>query len=308
MKRFVKILLVIVITVVVGIIIAGVVKRDRIEIPSGMDGGYVKIGEMKIRVLQKGKGKDILLIHGTPGSIEDWNPIIDELAKRYRVTVYDRPAQGYSGVSPDGYSVEINARCADALIEKLKLVNPVVVGHSYGGVVVMNMAAHNDTRVKAYVVVSSPAYYYNIKPELLNRLVRLPLTGRGIAVMLRPLGASLVEKGMKSAFYPNENAIPAGFIEMKKDIILQPKVIIAQARERARLHDDIAAVLPRYPGIRSKIFLVWGSSDNALTVSSMKKIHEVVPGSKTMIFEGTGHMVQFAHPRELIRIIDRAAH
>jgi hypothetical protein len=32
---------------------------------------FVKIGANKIRYIQKGKGKDILLIHGMLGSIED---------------------------------------------------------------------------------------------------------------------------------------------------------------------------------------------------------------------------------------------
>src|SRR5690554_5665765 len=51
---------------------------------------FITIGDEKIRYLQKGEGKDILFIHGTPGSIEDWKELIDSLSQNFRVTAFDR--------------------------------------------------------------------------------------------------------------------------------------------------------------------------------------------------------------------------
>lgn len=64
------------------------------------DHNYINIQGNKIRYSQSGEGRDLLLIHGTPGFLEDWNAIAAELAKDYRVTCYDRMGHGYSEQSP----------------------------------------------------------------------------------------------------------------------------------------------------------------------------------------------------------------
>lgn len=59
-------------------------------IPSGFKGNIIDVMNQQIKIYQTGSGKDVLLIHGLPGCIEDWETIIPELSKKFRVTVYDR--------------------------------------------------------------------------------------------------------------------------------------------------------------------------------------------------------------------------
>src|SRR5512132_3060977 len=84
---------------VVGLAVVGRLSKDRIEIPPNHSGQYINIQGEKIRCYTTGTGPDILLIHGLPGLIEDWNPIFEAAAGRYRVTAYDRPGHGYSAES-----------------------------------------------------------------------------------------------------------------------------------------------------------------------------------------------------------------
>ncbi|HEY1406552.1 MAG TPA: alpha/beta hydrolase, partial [Spirochaetota bacterium] len=219
MKKFVKIVIGIVAVLFAALLIVGALSRDKIEIPAGFAGQYVDVNGVKIRYVQKGNGKDILLIHGTPGSIEDWNPVIDTLAQKFRVTAYDRPANGFSSAEGCDFSVAYNAKTAFALIDTLKLSKPLVVGHSYGAAVAMNMATENDPRVKGFVVESSSAYSYHARKTMLGRLIRLPLVGRGFSVIISSVAGGMIDKGMKMAFHPNEDAIPSGFIDMKKMMI-----------------------------------------------------------------------------------------
>ena len=109
--------------------IAGLAHRPNTEIPEGAQGRHVMVNGVPIRVLQQGSGRDVMLIHGSPGSLEDWKPVMDALPDSLRVTAYDRPGHGYSG--DDGrYSYEDNADVALAVIDTLKLEHVVVVGHS----------------------------------------------------------------------------------------------------------------------------------------------------------------------------------
>ncbi len=65
---------------------------------------YLTIGKERIRCFQKGTGKDVLLIHGTPGSIEDWNGIIDSLSKDYMMV-------RNNATSVDAFKFKIGLRC-----------------------------------------------------------------------------------------------------------------------------------------------------------------------------------------------------
>ena len=120
--------------------VLGATYSPNTTIPAGMPGRHVVVNGVPLRVVQEGQGRDVLLIHGSPGSIEDWDSITGALAASFRVTRYDRPGQGYSG--DDGqYSQEHNGEIALGLIRALGLSRVVVVGHSYGGSTALAMAA-----------------------------------------------------------------------------------------------------------------------------------------------------------------------
>src|SRR4030095_3740654 len=102
-------------------------------IPEGFPGHYVEANGLKLRVLQMGQGPDVLLIHGTPGSLEDFAPLMEILSFNHRVTAYDRPGHGFSAGMNFPYTLQHNAKTARALIQVLGLKDVVVVGHSYGG-------------------------------------------------------------------------------------------------------------------------------------------------------------------------------
>ena len=80
MKKIVKILLYLFAAIMLIFSIVGIISRDKINIPANFEGKYIEISGIKVRYNQIGKGPDILFIHGVPGSIEDWEPIISSLS------------------------------------------------------------------------------------------------------------------------------------------------------------------------------------------------------------------------------------
>src|SRR4051812_48361268 len=103
-----------------GLLAVGASYRPNTKIPAGFRGRHVMLGDLPIRVLQEGQGRDLLLIHGCPGSLEDFRPVMSALSGSFRLTAFDRPGHGFSG--DDGqYSYEHNAEIALALVEKLGL-------------------------------------------------------------------------------------------------------------------------------------------------------------------------------------------
>lgn len=271
------------------------------------NGNFIDIMSQQVRVYQTGSGEDILLIHGLPGCIEDWETIIPELSKKYRVTVYDRPGHGFSSANELKYNLEQNVDFAFALIDKLKLNNPVVVGHSYGGSIVVAMAVRNQPNVKAFVAVS-PITSAKGQPDLIFRILKIPAIGPASVWLVKLLtGCSLVNKGLDRAFDPNQKDMPQDFAGIRCMIISQQKMIKTSAHEEIALRTDVEKMMPLYGGIKKPLYIVHGESDKAVPVTEGEALYKAVPGSKLTRLSDTGHMVQYAKPAEVIMVIDEAA-
>ena len=276
-------------------------------IPAGFQGNLVEINDQQIRVYQTGSGPDILLIHGLPGCIEDWETIIPQLSKKYRVTAFDRPGHGFSIANKLKYNLAQNADFAFALIDKLKLNNPVIVGHSYGGSTVLEMAERSTSNVKAFVSVS-PVTSSRGKPDTIFYILKTPVIGPASAWLVKLFtGCSMIREGLDEAFNPNQKDMPQGFAENRCMIFSQPKVIKTLSREEMTMRADVNRMTPLYGNIKKPLFIVHGERDKVVPVADGMLLHKAVPGSKLILYKNTGHMVQYAKPSELIGVIKEAA-
>jgi pimeloyl-ACP methyl ester carboxylesterase len=124
--------------------------------PKSLKGNFLSINGERIRYFQNGNGKDILMIHGTPGSLEDCDSLVDSLAKDYRVTVFDRLGHGYSSSKHYNYHLRENVDLVNIIIDSLHLKNPLLVGHSYGGSTLVHYAVHHANEKKLQMIIIDP--------------------------------------------------------------------------------------------------------------------------------------------------------
>lgn len=302
MKKVTRIVLAVCALVLFILIVAGI-SRDVIEIPQGFGGVYVTIRDVKIRYKQVGRGPDLLFIHGLPGSIEDWEPLIDDLSSRYRMTLYDRPGHGFSASHID-YTLGHNAEIALGLIDELELKDVIIVGHSYGGSILMAIAVQESPKVKGFIAVGGASYEVeHIDP--LYRIISLPLIGRGFAVIASAaVGSGMLAEGIEQAFHPNLNAIPAGYSEKRHAIWLQTKVISSIAKEELNLNPDLRRLIPRYRDIQKRFIMIHGADDRLVPADDSRRLHSDIRNSRLVILEGIGHQVQFAQPDAIVEAID----
>ncbi|MBK5287196.1 MAG: alpha/beta fold hydrolase [Acidimicrobiia bacterium] len=82
-----------------------------------------------------GEGRDLVLVHGITESRHAWDPVIDALESRWRVVNVDMRGHGESERRAPYDAVTMAADLA-AVVTGLGLDEPLVVGHSMGGVIV----------------------------------------------------------------------------------------------------------------------------------------------------------------------------
>ena len=84
----------------------------------------------------------VLLVHGMSCNRTHWKAQVDFLAQHHRVVAYDQRGHGESSLAADGeYGVPSFVSDACRLCAHLGLEQPIVMGHSLGGVTAIMLAA-----------------------------------------------------------------------------------------------------------------------------------------------------------------------
>jgi len=136
-------------------------------------GRFVDVPGARLHVVERGQGPTLLMVHGLGGQLGHFTyGIVDQLATQYRVVAVDRPGSGYSVRAP-GASAALGAQ-ADALaalIDRLQLGRPVVVGHSLGGAVALALAQRHPQRVAGLALVAPLTHLVQGVPAAFSGLV-----------------------------------------------------------------------------------------------------------------------------------------
>ena len=92
-----------------------------------------------------GEGRDLVLVHGLTDSAGTWGVIVPTLAEHYRVTTLDLRGHGRSG-DAGTYDSMAMAQDLEAVVTAAAIEEPLLVGHSLGGIVVTAYGASAPTR------------------------------------------------------------------------------------------------------------------------------------------------------------------
>jgi pimeloyl-ACP methyl ester carboxylesterase len=290
----------------VALTLVGALQRPADRWPANALGTRIVVSDVPVRYAQAGHGPDVLLLHGSPGSIEDWSPIVGRLTDRLRVTAFDRPGHGYSGGADLPHTPDENARFTLELIRTLGLRNVVLVGHSYGGITGLALAERNPEEIRAFVLVAARGYSPVIVGPLF-RVLAVPFFGAGVAAAVGPwIGPGQIDSGIRASFGPNADLIPPGFVARRVAIWNRPTVAVTLSQERVTLAAALDAMSPHYPEIRKPVVLVCGEDDER-PYRDVGRLARDIPNARLVTFPNTGHYVQYARPDDLARIIEDAA-
>jgi haloalkane dehalogenase len=150
---------------------------------------------IRTRVIERGSGPALLLLHGNPDNADEWRRIIDALADRYRCIAPDLPGYGARGNSyapPRGwlYTVPNQVAFVDELLATLGVDDVMLAVHDIGGIMGVPWAARNTGRLRGVVYTNTVAYpgfeWFPMarlfgSPKLVHRLrARLLMRGLGL--------------------------------------------------------------------------------------------------------------------------------
>jgi proline iminopeptidase len=239
-----------------------------------------------------GSGTPLVLVNGGPGFDHAYlhAPAWERMAKDRRVVFYDQRGNGRSGPLADGVACGLAEQIADleALRVHLGFERMDLLGHSWGGYLVMAYAARHPERVAHLAIVDSGApkiqdtvfLFKNIYPETQAREDALAFE---VELGDEQAIADDLREYLSMLFYdPNQRD---AFLARAKEFRYSQKVNKAVFGDATRFDLN-----PELPGLRMPTLVVTGRYDFNVAPSVAWGIHRAIPGSEFAVFEKSGHL------------------
>jgi pimeloyl-ACP methyl ester carboxylesterase len=244
-------------------------------------------------------GPPVVMLHGASSNLEVMRqPVGEQLARKHRVILIDRPGHGWSTrARPEDSTPEIQARMIEEALTKLGVGRAIFVAHSWAGALGARIALDYPQAVAGLVMLAPVAYPWPGGVGRYNKLIATPVVGPLFAYTITlPLGMLLADSGARGVFLPQ--TMPDGFVKnTATPLLLRPREFIANARDLVTLKAAVAEQAPRYGEIKAPVTIITGDADKTVSINiHSRPFAAAAPNVKLIVLPGVGHMIQNAVP------------
>ncbi len=246
-------------------------------------------------------GLVFVLAHGLGGRWQHWMENVPELAEHGRVIAVDLPGFGRSGPPSGGYSIDAFADAIAELVTQLNLPKVVLVGHSLGGPVAQRLAHRHPELVGAVVLAAGTVQAFaavlgmqRAGYNLLRRPATVVATYFEVLTAGLPVPAFLRNRLIEHPrlrrlvlwpYLHRPEALPSESVALLVDGV-GARGVLPTARAAGRLRPGQWLTQVSCP-----VLAIGADHDAIAPLTELARFAESVPGARTVVLEGTGHMV-----------------
>lgn len=141
----------------------------------------IKYKNKNIAYSVSGEGNAVIFLHGYIESLNVWDNFVELLNQKYKVIAIDLPGHGNSEVFGEISTMSIMADTVNAVLEEEQIKECVVIGHSMGGYVTMELVDQKNEKLKGFCLFhSTPFADTDEKKEVRDRLIKSIEQGKKI--------------------------------------------------------------------------------------------------------------------------------
>jgi len=248
----------------------------------------VRDGKFQVQLAEGGTGENLIFLHGEDGFTER-TPFLDQLAQHFHVYAPVHPGQGGSNGLEHLDDLWDLMVFYEELMQQLGIDRAHAIGHSYGGMLAAELAAH--------------------RPEMVSRLVLID--SLGLWLDDSPISDFFVltaEERAKTMWFDSEcDAARAAFTE-PTDPEEKMETELARTTTLAAVGKFIWPIPDR--GLTKRIhritmpaLLVWGDSDGMVSMKYAHAFQSLLPNSSLKVIEKSGHLPHEERPSEVLEAI-----
>jgi len=246
-----------------------------------------------------------VLLHGFGSQTMTWRHLMPALAEIGPAVAFDRPAFGLTerplpGAWPRGanpYAPESQVALTIALMDAYGLERAVLVGHSAGGAIAVEVALAHPDRVAALVLVSPAVVRGGGAPAWTRPLLHTPQMGRIGPMIMRQLGGEAGESFLRAAYARPERLDPI-------DVSAYRRALGVHDWDRA-LWELVKASreprsLPRLASVRVPVLVVSGAQDGIVPLAQSEEVAAALPDATLVALPDCGHVAHEECPNGVL--------
>lgn len=206
------------------------------------------------------KDDAIVLLHGWGQNIDMMKSVGDQFQSNHRIIIVDLPGFGLSSEPKYPWELDDYVEFLDILLTNLKVKNPIIIGHSFGGKIGLLYAS--DKSVKKLVCLASP-YKKKIKKDTLK--LKILKTAKKVPGINKLEG--FAKRHIGSTDYKNAS-------EMMRNILVN------------HVNLDITENVKK---IKCPTLLIWGTMDMQVSINDAYELEKLIDNCGLVTYDGCTH-------------------
>lgn len=224
--------------------------------------------------------KTVVILQGWGTHLGVYDSVANCINSEYKVIQFDLPGFGGSDEPKEGWNVDAYADFFCEFMKKLEIKKAILIGHSYGGRVIIKLAARDvlPFEITNIVLIDSAG----ILPK---RTLKQKINVKKYKALKKVLNTKVIyalfpeliddwRSRQGSADY--RNATPV----MKQCLVMA-------------VNEDLTELLPK---IKQDTLLIWGDKDTATPIEDAKIMEQRIPNSGLAVLKGAGHFSFLEQP------------
>jgi 3-oxoadipate enol-lactonase len=240
-----------------------------------------------------GSGPDLVLLHAFPSCHEMWLPVAQQLAQRYRVTLYDLRGLGKTPPGADIVRMSDHAADLECVCKQAGIQKAIFAGSSIGGYILFEYWRTYRDRVRALILCDTRAAADSDEA----RATRL----KAAEEVLQKGTTQFIETNLQKLLGESTRRNRKDIVDATRNTmrLSTPAGIAAVQRGMAERPDSTATLAT----INVPTLLLCGEEDTITPPVEMRAMQVRIAGSTFVPLPRAGHLAVFENPAESTKAI-----
>jgi pimeloyl-ACP methyl ester carboxylesterase len=238
--------------------------------------------EKDFKFIDEGHGDVLLLLHGLFGALSNWEGVVSQFSKNFRVLIpmlpiYDMPIReaGLEGLR----------KFVEEFVALKNLDNMIIMGNSLGGHVALVYTLKNSEKVEKLILTGSSGLFEDSMGGSFPKRGNYEYIKERVAYTF--YDPNVATKELVDEVFETTNSIP-------KCLRI---VAIAKSAQRHNMANEI-------PSIKVPTLLVWGLNDTITPPMVAHEFNRLIPNSRLEFVDKCCHAPMMEHPEKFNAIVE----
>ena len=233
----------------------------------------------------RGTGPTLLFLHGWQDNLHTFDGICAAFENQARIVRLDLPGFGGTETPAKPWDLDNYINFVADFVKKIGLQTDVLIGHSFGGRIVIKGQATGILSAKKIILIAAAGV--SRRPTWKNLFLRYLAKAGRLLTSIPPL--SFWQKSLRKKLYQ----------KLGSDYFLAGRLKETLVKVVA---EDLSSITPK---VNIPTLLIWGENDNATPLADGKLLAKLIPNSNLEIINEAGHMVHQEQTAQVVTLIKR---